>query len=78
MINTPNPASVPTNNQKLIAWVFEIAALCKPEQVVWCDGSQAEYDRLCNLMVEGGTFIRLNPDKRPNSYLCLLYTSRCV
>jgi len=58
MSNTPNPANVPTNNQKLLAWVDEIAALCKPEQVVWCDGSQAEYDRLCELMVVGGTFIR--------------------
>ncbi|MBO3714597.1 MAG: hypothetical protein J5X23_06365, partial [Candidatus Accumulibacter sp.] len=58
MSNATNPVSVPTNNPKLIAWVEEVRVLCKPEQVVWCDGSKAEYDRLCNLMVEGGTFIR--------------------
>lgn len=55
-------------NQKLIAWVQQMADLCKPDQVYWCDGSQEEYDRLCEQMVQTGTFIRLNPEKRPNSY----------
>jgi phosphoenolpyruvate carboxykinase (GTP) len=56
-------------NQKLIDWVTETAELTKPDQVYWCDGSQEEYDRLCEEMVKSKTFIRLNPDKKPNSFL---------
>jgi phosphoenolpyruvate carboxykinase (GTP) len=56
-------------NTKLRTWIEEMVALCKPDQVHWCDGSQAEYDRLCEQMVESGTFIRLNAEKRPNSFL---------
>ena len=58
-------------NQKLISWVEDTARLTQPDQVVWCDGSDAEYDSLCALMVAGGTMRPLNAAKRPNSFLAL-------
>jgi phosphoenolpyruvate carboxykinase (GTP) len=54
----------------LVKWINEVAAQCKPDQIRWCDGSQNEYDELCELLVKKGTFIRLNPEKRPNSFAC--------
>lgn len=57
-----------TKNKKLLNWVNEIAAMCKPDKIYWCDGSQEENDRLCSLMVDAGTAIRLNDKLRPNSY----------
>jgi phosphoenolpyruvate carboxykinase (GTP) len=66
-LNLNTPAYV--KNPKLIAWVAEMAALCKPANVYWCDGSEEEYDRLCRLLVGNGTFKKLNPTKRPGSFL---------
>ncbi len=56
-------------NARLIAWVADMVALCKPDNIHWCDGSQAEYDQLCAELVAAGTFKKLNATKRPNSYL---------
>jgi phosphoenolpyruvate carboxykinase (GTP) len=62
-----SPAYV--KNARLRNWVSEMAALCRPSKVVWCDGSDEEYARLCQQLVDAGTFIRLNPEKRANSFL---------
>lgn len=58
-----------TSNRKLIDWVREVAELCGPDRLHWCDGSQAEYEQLCREAVATGTFIPLNPEKRRNCYL---------
>lgn len=50
-------------------WIAEMVALCKPDSVHFCDGSDEEYQQMCDLLVEKGTFIRLNPELRPNSFL---------
>ncbi|MBU3540470.1 phosphoenolpyruvate carboxykinase (GTP) [Polynucleobacter sp. UB-Tiil-W10] len=68
-INVNAPAYV--KNKRLIEWVGEVAALTKPDAIRWCDGSQAEYDELCELLVKAGVFKRLNPAKRKNSFLAL-------
>jgi len=64
-LNTPSYVK----NANLIAWVADMVALCKPASVHWCDGSEEEYQRLCQQLVEAGTFKKLNPAKRPNSFL---------
>ncbi len=58
-----------TKNKKLQSWVEEAAALCQPDSIYWCDGSEEENDRLCEELVQKGTFVRLDPEKRPGSYL---------
>lgn len=56
------------NHPKVRTWLHEMITLCKPDQISWCDGTEEEYDRLCAQMVQSGTFIKLNPEKRPNSF----------
>src|SRR5438128_800800 len=65
----PVVGGTPTRNPKLLAWVDEVARLTQPDKDYWCDGSDAEYDRLCAELVAAGTFRKLNEALRPNSYL---------
>src|SRR5450756_1148027 len=60
---------LPDGMPKLTRWVDEIAALAVPDAVHWCDGSEAKYQALCDGLVDAGTFTRLNPTLRPNSFL---------
>jgi phosphoenolpyruvate carboxykinase (GTP) len=64
-----------TTNKELIAWVEEMAKLCTPDRVFWCDGSEQENQALCDLMVKSGTFIKLDEKKRPGSYLARSHSS---
>lgn len=68
-------ANEPTKNRKLIEWVQESAKLFQPARIYWCDGSEAEYERLCQEMVKGGTFTPLNPKTRPGCYLARSHSS---
>lgn len=67
MLNTAT-AAAPTNHAGLVAWVAEMAALTRPAAVVWCDGSEDEWNRLTQQLVDAGTLVRLDPAKRPNSF----------
>src|SRR5215467_14410035 len=71
-LTMPTPVS---KHRKLLDFVEEITRLCQPAHVHWCDGSQAENDSLCELMVKNGTFTRLNPEKRPGSFLARSHPS---
>jgi phosphoenolpyruvate carboxykinase (GTP) len=64
------PATYMVKHTEVLEWVKQMADLCKPDEVKWCDGTKEEYESLCNLLVDNGTFIRLNPQKRPNSFAC--------
>ncbi|MGH3712733.1 MAG: phosphoenolpyruvate carboxykinase (GTP) [Micromonosporaceae bacterium] len=64
----PGLDAAPTRHPKLLAWVREVAELTTPDQVVWCDGSDEEWTRLTDLLVEGGSLVRLNDEKKPNSF----------
>ena len=74
-MTTKHDGATRTDNKRLLNWVDDMIKLCQPDRIYWCDGSQEEYDRLCNEMVEAGTFIRLNPEKRPNSFLARSHPS---
>jgi len=65
----PDTATSPTKNQQLLDWVGEVVALAEPAEVHWCDGSDEEYDKLCQQLVEAGTFTRLSEQLRPGSFL---------
>ena len=65
----PGLFPAPTENKRLIAWIEEVAQLTQPDRIQWCDGSDAEWTQLTELLVESGTFTRLNPEIRPNSFL---------
>jgi phosphoenolpyruvate carboxykinase (GTP) len=70
-VSTTSPAAqqdLPTRNRRLLQWVEEMFALCEPDAVHWCDGSEAECDLLCKQLLQAGTFVTLDPDARPHSF----------
>src|SRR3954471_8432011 len=68
--STPGLDTAPTIHPKLLSWVRETAELTQPDRVVWVDGSPEEWTRITDQLVENGTFRRLNPEKKPNSFWC--------
>ncbi len=74
-MTTTHDGASRTSHRKLLHWVDEMARLCQPDRIYWCDGTQTEYDRLCDEMVQSGVFIRLNPEKRPSSFLARSHPS---
>jgi phosphoenolpyruvate carboxykinase (GTP) len=64
----PGIDDAPTGNARLLSWVREVADLTTPDRIVWCDGSDAEWDRMTAKLVEAGTFVRLDDAKKPNSF----------
>ena len=63
--------SAPTDHPALLAWLSEITALCQPAAVSWSDGSEAEYEAICQKLLAAGTFRKLNPEKHPGCFLAL-------
>ncbi|MFZ0826430.1 MAG: phosphoenolpyruvate carboxykinase (GTP) [Verrucomicrobiia bacterium] len=72
---TSTTDTAPTANQNLLAWVRQTAELCQPQAIHWCDGSDAENQSLCEQMVKSGTLVKLDPKKRPDSYLARSHPS---
>ncbi|MDQ1692034.1 MAG: phosphoenolpyruvate carboxykinase, partial [Pseudonocardiales bacterium] len=70
MTATLDLETAPTSHPELLRWVRESAELTQPDEIVWCDGSQDEWTRITEELVAAGTFVRLNPDKKPNSFYC--------
>ena len=70
MENNASQEKMDVQHSALRLWVAEVAAKCQPDEIYWCDGSQEEYDRLTQKLVDKGTFKRLNPEIRPNSFAC--------
>jgi len=70
LLKNPVEETFDVKHNELRLWVADVAAKCQPDEIVWCDGSQEEYDRLTQKLVDKGTFKRLNPEKRPNSFAC--------
>jgi phosphoenolpyruvate carboxykinase (GTP) len=66
---TMDVKAAPTHNSRLAEWVEEVAKMCRPDQVHWCDGSQQEYEHMLRIMIQSGVAIPLNPAKRPDSIL---------
>ena len=64
----PGLDATPTENDRLLTWVREVADLTMPDRVVWCDGSADEWDRVTSRLVDAGTFVKLNEEKKPNSF----------
>lgn len=71
----PGMENPPTKNRKLLSWIEEVAALTTPDRVVWCDGTDDEWNRMTQELVASGTMIQLNPEKRPNSFLARSHPS---
>lgn len=71
----PGFSEAPTKNKRLLAWVQEVAELTTPDRIEWCDGSEEEWHRLTSQLVESGTLIPLNSEKRPNSFLARSHPS---
>lgn len=66
----PRKKMIAPNKTELKEWVHKMEEHFQPANVHWCNGSQVEYDQLCQQLVDKGTFIKLNPEKRPNSFAC--------